>query len=68
MQGGRQADRKERCIPWRERMTEKPTPVAERQQETSGNVVAIYSFGGGPLDHWPDTGNCPARKGADAVR
>jgi hypothetical protein len=48
------------------RMTEKRTPVAERQQETG-----IYGW---PIqlavpDNWPDTGlDGPARKGADAVR
>ncbi len=49
-------------------MTEKPTPVAERRQETSGHIVATLPSVVGLLDNWPDTGCCPARKGADAVR
>jgi hypothetical protein len=45
-------------------MTEKPTPVAERQQENQRNTVATSSFGGGSLDNWPDTGVLPGPKGS----
>ena len=48
------------------RMTEKRTPAAERQQETGTRWLAP------PLvvsDNWPDTGRrARTRKGADAVR
>jgi len=49
------------------RMIEKRTPAAERQQET-GTRMAGPSRSVVP-DNWPDTGpGARARKGADAVR
>ena len=38
-------------------------PVAERQQETG--VRWTGSSAGWTSHNWPDTGGCPARKGAD---
>jgi hypothetical protein len=48
------------------RMTEKRTLVAERQQETAIGCQPLQLVAAG---NWPDTGRRdPARKGADAVR
>jgi hypothetical protein len=50
-------------VPGGNRVTEKRMPVAERQQETAGSVTGASA--GWPAHNWPDTGWCPARKGAD---
>jgi len=42
------------------RMTKKPTPVAERQQETEASWLAPPPI---VSDNWPDTGSFPDPKG-----
>lgn len=53
-------------LPGGNRMTNKRTPVGERQQETEASWLApppVASY------NWPDTGLVPrTRKGADVVR
>ena len=50
-------------IPGGNRMPKKRMPVAERRQETGGRVPGTSARG--LPGNWPDTGGCPARKGAD---
>ena len=48
-----------------QRMAKKRTPAAERRQETGALRPAPPPAA---PHNWPDTGSCPARKGADVAR
>jgi hypothetical protein len=52
-------------LPSGQRMTKKRMPVGESRQETETLRLAPPPV---VSDNWPDTGSCPARKGADVVR